>query len=168
MRAWSGISRPRIAVNTNFRTHKFARMSQTAIPRSTSSAAPLAQALDHTLALMMDDRISSLKQYFQEQAAASAKANARILALEQELEQRAGLEDELSEAWERIEALEQQRQDEGVTAAELEQKVQDLAEVIEQGVHTCARGPGTIPLAQYNPSCGNHRCRRCLNVRTYL
>ena len=36
---------------------------------SESAAAPLAQALDSALAMMMDDRITSLKQYFEDQQA---------------------------------------------------------------------------------------------------
>ena len=45
---------------------------------SESAAAPLAQALDSALAMMMDDRITSLKQYFEEQQAQNEALHGRI------------------------------------------------------------------------------------------
>ena len=96
---------------------------------------PLAAAMEKTLAVLMDDRITSMKQYFQEQAAHNQKLNERIATLEEQAAEVDDLKQELEEAWQRIEALEKASEQQNTQQVdELEQKVQDLAEVIEQGM----------------------------------
>eukprot|EP01048_Picozoa_sp_COSAG05_P015166 COSAG05_NODE_1797_length_4070_cov_83.199698_1_plen_514_part_00 len=99
-----------------------------------SAGEPLARALDETLALMMDDRITSIKAYFDEQREYNARTNERLDAIERDQAAKIeDLEEQLSEAFERIEELEQGA---GGAAAveELEGKMDDMAQMIEQDV----------------------------------
>lgn len=94
------------------------------------AGAPLARALDQTLALMMDDRITSIKAYFDEQRQHNERVDER---LEQQAARIEDLEQQLGEACERIEELEQ-----GATGAaaidDLEGKMDDMAHMIEKDV----------------------------------
>lgn len=92
--------------------------------------APLAKALDATLASMMDDRITSLQDYFETAGSQHAALESRLAELEAGSSQKE-LADSLEAAWQRIEQLEAEaaacRAEPGL--AELEQ---DLAAVAEE------------------------------------
>ena len=98
---------------------------------SESAAAPLAQALDSALAMMMDDRITSLKQYFEEQQAQNEALHGRIAELEKALRGRETLVDAMSKglesAWDRIEEMEG-RMEEVAEGEQLQAKMADIAQ----------------------------------------
>lgn len=111
-------------------------------PTHSASAAPLALALDATLAAMMNDRITSMKEYFDQAEAEREATNARVASLERAVQERDAVVDEMSRgldtAWDRIELLEE-RLERVAQGDALQAKMEDIAASYQEQVDMMGR-----------------------------